>query len=157
MIANQKLIKISISILSLFLLVVIYSCKKYENDENFMHFERVKKRLCQNWQLYSWQDVNGVEQYTANFTSIFNYSVNFKDFPSRQVKRQNKDWDGIYVANLGTFPSLKWTLTDKRNTLKSEAGYESQIVKLTDTEFWLADGKDPVNGENFKLLKYRKQ
>ncbi|MCU0434187.1 MAG: hypothetical protein MUC87_12080 [Bacteroidia bacterium] len=146
-----------------FLLIVVTiftgnsSCKKYDNDENFMHFERVKKRLCQNWQLYSWQGVDGVERFNSAFPSEYNYSVRFSEFESRELKRLNKDWDGNFQSTFHTNVILRWVLLDKKNVLKSETLYESKIVKLTDTEFWLADGQDPVNALNFKLLKYRKQ
>ncbi|MCU0434188.1 MAG: hypothetical protein MUC87_12085 [Bacteroidia bacterium] len=145
----------------LFFVVIIFSgsfsCKKYENDENFMHFQRVKKRLCQNWQLYSWQGVDGVERFNSAFPSEYNYSVRFSEFESRELKRLNKEWDGNFQTTFGNSLRVKWVLLDKKNILKSETLYESKIVKLTDTEFWLADGQDPVTSLDFKLIKYRKQ
>lgn len=156
MMASKKTQKIMVIFSITCLLSFTFSCKKYENDEDFMHFTRVKKRICQTWQLYSWQDPNGVEKFDSSSPNEFNYTVTFKEFETKEQKRQNKEWEGFFNSSFIPNPSMNWGFSDKKNTLKSASGYESKIVKLTDKELWLADGKDPVNFLNFKTIKYRK-
>ena len=122
-----------------------------------MHFTRVKKRICQTWQLYSWQDLNGVEKFDASFPSEYNYTVSFKEFETREDKRRNKEWEGYFTSTYVVTPGIKWGLPNNKKILKSETLREAKIVKLTETEFWLEDGQDPVNSLNFKLIKYKKQ
>ena len=111
--------------LLLFFAFAFNSCKKYPDDDNFMHLKTVKKRLCER---------NFLQDY------VYNYVTNTQGntFPS-----DNLIFDSNKTFRSGSpyfYTATKWEFLDKKNgfrlTFSNGFQKEYEITRLEKNYLW---------------------
>ncbi|NOQ70704.1 MAG: hypothetical protein GQ574_01810 [Crocinitomix sp.] len=120
-------------------LLILASCKKFEEDGTTFQAE---KKLTKSW-VYSEKILSDGTVYTPVFTYI-------QTFNEDGTMLLTSDYDTAFTVS-----NWKWEFVDGKTKIRSTLGnwdtyIFSDIVKLTDTEFWIKTQLID-NGEVFGL------
>lgn len=157
--------------LSLIILFIANSCKKYEEGPSFTLLT-VKQRLTGTWELKH-LIVNDEEIDKNNLAAYGNemipdsLGINLEGIIINYIRTTFlKDGTGSYSisANIMNFPfsqsqQITWQLDDEKENITITSNGESitsEIIKLTKSEMWLRNSETNNNQTIITITKYEK-